>query len=156
MADIAYALSLKQPWATLLVHGLKTIEIRRWPTRQRGRILIHAARVPDPKPWAWAKLPAELRQQAALVGGIVGVGELTGCIAYRNAEVFAADQQRHLNDPAWFREPVLYGFTFVNLTTLPFRKYPGWVKFFRVEAEPPKRARPKKQADGPDLGLLPY
>ena len=61
MAEVCYALSLKQPWATLLVHGLKTIEIRRWPTRRRGRVLIHAARVPDPQPWAWEQLPPHLR-----------------------------------------------------------------------------------------------
>ena len=37
MAEIDYALSVKQPWATLLVHGLKTIEVRAWPTARRGR-----------------------------------------------------------------------------------------------------------------------
>jgi len=135
MAEVCYALSLKQPWATLLAHGLKTVEIRRWPTRLRGRILIHAARVPDPQPWAWQQLPPELRAAAEQVGGIVGVGELTGCLVYRDAVAFAADQPRHLNDPAWFRPPVLYGFTFTQLTPLRFRRYPGWVRFFRVEAE---------------------
>ncbi len=40
-----YALSLKQPWAALLVTGRKRIEVRNWPTARRGRILIHAARV---------------------------------------------------------------------------------------------------------------
>ena len=56
-----YALSLKQPWAALLVHGGKTIEVRRWATSRRGRILIHAARVPDPRPEAWTQVPPELR-----------------------------------------------------------------------------------------------
>src|SRR5207245_2747235 len=32
MPEVRYALSLKQPWATLLVHGLKSIEVRRWST----------------------------------------------------------------------------------------------------------------------------
>ncbi len=139
MADVCYALSLKQPWAALLVHGLKTVEIRRWATTRRGRILIHAARVPDPEPLAWARVPPELQEAARLVGGIVGAGDLMSCHAYRTAAGFAADQARHLNAPSWFRPPVLYGFTFVNLTPLPFRRYPGWVKFFPVEpeAEPP-------------------
>ena len=35
MAEIDYALSIKQPWAALLVHGLKTMEIRSWPTAHR-------------------------------------------------------------------------------------------------------------------------
>ena len=42
-----YALSLKQPWAALLVYGRKTVEVRRWATKRRGPVLIHAARVPD-------------------------------------------------------------------------------------------------------------
>src|SRR6516164_3913073 len=97
-----YALSLKQPWAALLVHGRKTIEVRSWPTTRRGRILIHAARVSDERPEAWALVPAELREAAELVGGLVGSAELVSCIAYRTAEGFAADQTRHLNPPAWF------------------------------------------------------
>src|SRR5207237_2533412 len=129
----------KQPWATLLVPGRKTIEVRRWPTDRRGRILIHAARVSDERPEAWSLVPADLREAAQLVGGIVGAGELTGCTAYRTVSAFKADQQQHLNDPAWFRGPVLYGFTFAQLTPLPFRPYPGWMRFFPVRIEEPRR-----------------
>jgi hypothetical protein len=132
-----YALSLKQPWATLLVHGRKTIEVRRWATARRGRVLIHAARVPDPRDEVWALVPAELRPAAALVGGIVGVADLTNCLAYRTAETFAAHRHLHLNDPSWFHGPVLYGFAFANPTRLPFRPYPGWMRFFPVLREGP-------------------
>jgi hypothetical protein len=128
--------SLKQPWAALLVHGLKTIEVRRWPTARRGPILIHAARVPDERPEVWADLPPELLEAARLMGGIIGAGDLTGCLAYRSLETFTADQARHLNKPAWFRPPILYGFTFANLRPLPFRSYPGWMRFFEVEDSP--------------------
>lgn len=38
-----YAISLLQPWATLVVIGAKTIETRSWSTRHRGPILIHAS-----------------------------------------------------------------------------------------------------------------
>src|SRR5579883_1868445 len=96
-----YALSLKQPWAALLVHGRKTIEVRRWPTARRGRVLIHAARIPDPRPEAWAHVPPELFDAAQLLGGILGEGELVDCIAYRDPAVFAADRVLHLNDPSW-------------------------------------------------------
>ena len=37
------ALSVMQPWAWLIVHGLKDIENRDWPTRLRGRIYVHAS-----------------------------------------------------------------------------------------------------------------
>jgi hypothetical protein len=134
-----YALSLKQPWAALLVAGRKTIEVRRWPTARRGRVLIHASSVPDERPEVWKRVPDDLQEAARLLGGIVGAGELTGCLAYRTLEAFTADRDRHLNDPSWFVEPVLYGFTFANLTTVPFRPYPGWMRFFPVTDEKPKR-----------------
>ncbi len=127
-----YALSLKQPWATLLVYGRKTIEVRAWPTARRGLVLIHAARVPDPREEAWSLVPTELQEAAKLVGGIVGAGELIDCISYRSREAFTADQNCHLNDPSWFRGPVLYGFRFARLRTLPFRACSGWMRFFPV------------------------
>jgi hypothetical protein len=38
------ALSLRQPWAHMVVHGPKHIENRRWNTSFRGEFLIHAAK----------------------------------------------------------------------------------------------------------------
>ena len=37
------AISIKQPWASLIVHGIKDIENRTWRTNYWGRVLIHAA-----------------------------------------------------------------------------------------------------------------
>lgn len=133
MADVQFALSIKQPWAALLVHGRKSIEVRRWPTARRGPVLIHAARVPDARPEAWSHVPPDLARTARLLGGIIGAGELTECRAYRSQEAFAVDQIRHLNDPTWFQAPVLYGFVFAALKEVPFRPYPGWMRFFSVE-----------------------
>ena len=36
------AITIKQPWASLIVSGLKDIENRTWKTNFRGRVLIHA------------------------------------------------------------------------------------------------------------------
>ena len=38
------ALTLWQPWATLMALGAKTIETRSWSTRYRGLLAIHAAK----------------------------------------------------------------------------------------------------------------
>jgi len=38
------AISLLQPWASLVVMGIKTIETRNWATKHRGTILIHASK----------------------------------------------------------------------------------------------------------------
>lgn len=36
-------ITIKQPWASLIVHGIKDVENRTWKTNYRGRVLIHAA-----------------------------------------------------------------------------------------------------------------
>ena len=38
------ALTLTQPWATLVAIGAKRIETRSWPTKYRGPLAIHAAK----------------------------------------------------------------------------------------------------------------
>jgi|SRR5579864_5102175 len=48
------ALTLTQPWATLVAMGAKRIETRSWRVSYRGRILIHAA----------ASMPGECRNFA--------------------------------------------------------------------------------------------
>ncbi|KAL5711886.1 hypothetical protein ACHQM5_014115 [Ranunculus cassubicifolius] len=41
-------LTMHQPWASLLVYGIKRVEGRSWPSPIRGRLWIHAAgKVPD-------------------------------------------------------------------------------------------------------------
>lgn len=42
------AISIRQPWASLIASGHKTIETRTWPTPYRGDLLICAARNPAP------------------------------------------------------------------------------------------------------------
>ncbi|KAF6150975.1 hypothetical protein GIB67_026896 [Kingdonia uniflora] len=43
-------LTMHQPWASLLVYGIKRVEGRSWPSPVRGRLWIHAAgKVPEPE-----------------------------------------------------------------------------------------------------------
>lgn len=127
------ALSIKQPWAALIVHGRKTIEVRRWPTPRRGRILIHASSVPDQRDEAWKHIDGTLSATAQLRGGIIGSVELTGCKRYADLPTFMLDQPHHFNEADWFAPPALYGFTFAEPETIPYFKFPGWFRFFRVE-----------------------
>ena len=146
MTDVWYALSVKQPWAALLVAGVKTIEVRTWPAVRRGRLLIHAGKVADSRPeaWKWVTTPAQ-KATAALTGGVIGVGELVDCVAYPTRARFAADRERHLNEPDWFVKRVLHGFVFRDLRPLPFHPCRGQTFFFRVKGltVPPQRARPR-------------
>ncbi|GHT65427.1 hypothetical protein FACS1894110_07270 [Spirochaetia bacterium] len=45
-------LSIRQPYATLVCRGIKTVENRTWDTKYRGKLLIHASG----KPLAWPEL----------------------------------------------------------------------------------------------------
>lgn len=38
------ALSLYQPWASLIAHGVKRVETRTWLTKYRGDVAIHATK----------------------------------------------------------------------------------------------------------------
>lgn len=48
MADPIRAISLHQPWATLIAQGAKKIETRSWRTPRLGWVAIHAAKVMPP------------------------------------------------------------------------------------------------------------
>jgi hypothetical protein len=130
-----YALSVRQPWAALLVAGRKAVEVRTWPTKRRGAILIHAGKLPDRRPAAWASLAGDpaLRAAAAVMGGVVGVGELADCLTYDTAAAFAADRDRHLNDPKWFRPPRMYGFAEAGVRLVSFFPCVGYTFFFTVK-----------------------
>lgn len=63
------AITIKQPWASLIVHGIKDIENRTWKTNFRGRILIHAGSKKDTSP-----KPLLTEKQYDLAGGVSGYG----------------------------------------------------------------------------------
>jgi hypothetical protein len=54
------ALSIKEPWATLILRGEKTIETRVWKTDYRGKLLLCACKNPKSDisgyAFAWADL----------------------------------------------------------------------------------------------------
>ena len=128
------ALSLTQPWASLVVLGMKRWETRRWRTSYRGYLLIHASK----------RLPAECQAlcreepfKSALgghvlpTGAIIGQVKLTGCFGTASVdrtvrEYFGGlrippdDRERafgdyspgrwafRLENPVWFSEPLPY------------------------------------------------
>jgi len=46
------ALGIQQPWVELILRGVKTLEIRSQPTRQRGTIYLYASKRPSALPAA--------------------------------------------------------------------------------------------------------
>jgi hypothetical protein len=51
-------LTVRQPWASLIVAGVKRVENRSWPTRYRGRLWVHAAQS-RPEGWSWEDVLAD-------------------------------------------------------------------------------------------------
>lgn len=81
------ALSIRQPWAWLIVQGHKKVENRTWDTKKRGRFLIHASsKRPSDDDMAAAqaicdKLNVTLPQKSEFVlGSIVGYATLVGTV----------------------------------------------------------------------------
>jgi len=89
------ALSLKQPFAELILQGEKKIELRNWNTKFRGEFLIHASKNPDSasmKRFGFSELPC---------GFIVGRANLIRVKHYANEEEHARDKDLHLASSAW-------------------------------------------------------
>ena len=94
------ALSLKQPFTELVVSGKKTIELRNWNTKFRGKFLIHASKTPDTKSmkkFGFEKLP---------LGSIVGEAKIIDVKEYENNVEHKKDKNKHLADSSWGK----YGF----------------------------------------------
>lgn len=71
------AISIRQPWASLIVHGYKKYEFRSWRTKFRGRVLIHASGGVEKK---YLKRFESLNLEYP-VGAILGYVEITDCVA---------------------------------------------------------------------------
>lgn len=73
------ALSLHQPWATLVAVGAKRIETRSWQTAHRGLLAIHATR--DLPREGAALCHASPFREALLAAGLAGPDDLPrGCV----------------------------------------------------------------------------
>ena len=62
------AVTVRQPWASLIVAGIKTIETRSWSTRHRGPLAIHAGKVHYVGPWNHQLFEATERVHGGMAG----------------------------------------------------------------------------------------
>lgn len=123
-------LSIRQPWAWLILHAGKDIENRHWPTRFRGRFLIHAskgvtrAEHEDAADFAllscgWKGAMPEWKDYP--LGGVVGEAEIVDCVRQSASPWFVGD----------------FGFVLRNARPLPFRPLKGALGFFKDQAPTP-------------------
>jgi hypothetical protein len=125
------ALSIRQPWAWLILHAGKDIENRNWQPRNpglrfRGTCLVHAGiavgAISD-ELRAWVKQTAGVdlpRSDELPRGGIVG-------------QVDVIDVVQHSSSP-WFEGPC--GLVLANPKPLPFRACRGYLGYFKPLSEP--------------------
>ena len=117
------ALSIRQPWAWLIINGHKDIENRSWYTHFRGEILVHAGKGMTQDEYLEADIMAaengvtippfeELER-----GGIVGKVTITDCVSK--------------SDSPWYMGQ--YGFVLKDAQPLPFQPFKGALGFFEVE-----------------------
>lgn len=113
------ALSIQQPWAWLIVNGHKDIENRDWPTKGRGRFLVHAGKKLDRESLEYLKeeYPDIRWPESFDLGGIVGMAKIVDCVTESDSE--------------WFFGK--FGFVICDAKPLPFRPYKGQLGFFNVE-----------------------
>ncbi len=71
------ALTIKQPWATLIMQGDKRFEFRSWQTKYRGELLIHAGKNVDKE--ALKRLAKYLPKELPY-GKILGKVNLVDCV----------------------------------------------------------------------------
>lgn len=120
------AISIRQPWAWLILNAAKDIENRSWRTKFRGRVFIHAS-----KHWTWSEHarvlassgPARVWAPHAAEsatwprGGIVGSVEIVDCVSH--------------HESPWFDHSG-FGFVLRDPQLLPFFPCKGRLGFFEV------------------------
>lgn len=125
------ALSIRQPWAWLIVQGHKPVENRTWSTRCRGPILIHASKGMTNDEYEFVgdvlETIPELRALGIILpdrklierGGIVGVANIIGCVTDCESPFFSGP----------------FGFMLDGAEPLPFMPFKGMLGFFNVPDE---------------------
>ena len=111
-------LSLRQPWAHLVVFGSKDIENRTWSTSYRGPFLVHASLVIDKEACREHGLDAAELDR----GGVIGMAEIVDVVTQHRSK--------------WFMGP--HGFVLRNRRPLPFVAWKGGLG---LRNAPPKLLR---------------
>ena len=125
------ALSIRQPWAFLVVTGRKTIEIRSWRPRRMKlpqTILIHAGKKVDREMAEAFGMAEGILSKGAILGEVI----MTDVVQYETRDRWREDMDEHMNRPDQYRKG-LYGFV---LRAQAFYTHPipfkGSLNFFEI------------------------
>ena len=88
-------LTIREPWASLIVNGYKEYEFRSWKTNYRGKILIHTSSMMD-KDMLDRYKDYNLDY---ITGAIIGEAEIVDCIMV----------DKEFNNDLRKKNPIVYG-----------------------------------------------
>ena len=110
------ALSLRQPWAELVLRGVKTIETRTWKSSFLGEFYIHAAKQIDFDCCS----RFGINPQTLVTGAIVGRATIVSRIDYVSEKMWRAGEKRHcVAEPlATQLKKVRYGYVLRDIVRL--------------------------------------
>lgn len=117
------ALSIRQPWATMIALGYKPVENRTWATKYRGDLLIHASLQYDKAGHAWiaSNMPhIPIDKLEFPRGGIIASARVVDCVT--------------AHDSPWFFGPV--GILLADPHPLPFLAVKGRLGIFPCDYIP--------------------
>ncbi len=107
LARTTMAISLWQPWATLIMIGAKRIETRGWCSRGLGRLVIHAAREKRELAYCGNAVYRAALNAAGIthlsqipLGAALGVVDLTGFKTAEDLRVTISDQEKEFGNYA--------------------------------------------------------
>lgn len=120
-------LSVRQPWASYLVSGLKSVELRSWSPQYKGWLWIHAGKRPD----MVAMNLLNLRSEEFECGGLVGLAKVEDYEMIDCERKWLALRGDHLS-PGWFQGRC-YGWKFGDALSLAeLIECPGELRLFRL------------------------
>jgi hypothetical protein len=128
------ALAIQQPWAELILRGVKTFEIRSQPTQLRGTIYVYASKRLSQLPAAETAVRRWKLDLGALpLGRVVGSVDITDCRPARPAdhqaacvpaELLSGQFAYALDRPLRLDEPRPVRFLPYGVWFYPFRRRP--------------------------------
>lgn len=110
------ALSVKQPWASLIVHGIKDIENRTWRTHFRGKIYIHASgkSIPD-FDFNRALATVDTESMLFLNSAIIGEVDIIDCVVNHHSIWAEKTKGRYVGDGVFvLSEKPIYNWVLAN------------------------------------------
>jgi ASCH domain len=118
------ALTIRQPWAELILRGRKPFELRSWKTKYRGPLVIHAA----------MRVDSEDARQLGLNPEMLTTGSFVGVAVLSDVRPFTGKDARLLSNRraggSWY--PNLFSWVLVKPRRISPVKAKGKLGLFKV------------------------